>query len=229
VGCKACDFTGYRGRLPVVDIVEVSKPLREAVAQGETRLSVLESLRQGGLKSLAASAAQRVVSGDTTVNEAMETVGPSFWGDLAAHYGVGFNADTDIDFTPQIVSGQAVLVITQDAALADQLAPAMEREGLRLVVAQTAEDAGACLHKDEDIAFIIGDVDDHLTLPQAVQHLANNRLHIAWARLPSAVLIAPPLMYQRDELLGSGVLGELMAKPMDLTAIKSLIRRSRAR
>jgi len=228
-GCKACDFTGYRGRLPVVDIVEMSKPLREAVAQGETRLSALESLRDGGLKSLAASAAQRVISGDTTISEAMETVGPSFWMDLAAHYGVAFQDDPELDFVPQIVSGQAVLLMSQDPALATKLAPALELEGLRLVVANTAEDAAVCLRKDEDIAFIIGDVDDHLNLQEATRHLANNRLHIAWARLPSVVLVAAPLMYQREALLGSGVMGELMAKPVDLDALTRLIRRSKAR
>jgi type II secretory ATPase GspE/PulE/Tfp pilus assembly ATPase PilB-like protein len=229
VGCKACDFTGYRGRLPVVDIVEVSKPLREAIAQGETRLSVLEGLREGGLKSLAASGAQRVISGDTTVAEVMETVGPSFWADIAAHYGAAFTDNPELDTVSQIVGGQGVLLMSQDPALAAQLAPAMELEGLRLVVAKTAEEARECLRLDEDIAFIIGDVDDRFTLQQATQHLANNRLHIAWARLPAVVLVAAPLMYQRDELLGSGVLGELMPKPVDLAALKLLIRRSQAR
>ena len=229
VGCKACDFTGYRGRLPVVDIVEVSKSLREAIAQGETRLSVLESLRQGGLKSLAASGAQRVISGDTTVSEVMETVGPSFWADIAEHYGVTFDDSPEIDFTPRIAAGQGVLLMTHDTSLPDQLAPAVASEGLRLVVAHTAEEAGECLRKDEDIAFIIGDVDDGLTLAQAAEHLANNRLHIAWARLPAVVLVAAPLMSQRDQLFQSGVLGELMPKPLDVEALKLLIRRSQAR
>jgi hypothetical protein len=102
-------------------------------------------------------------------------------------------------------------------------------EGLRLVLAKTAEEAGHCLRKDEDIAFIIGDVDERLSLQEATQQLANNRLHIAWARLPSVVLVAAPLMYQREELLGSGVMGELMVKPVDQDALRRLIRRSKAR
>ena len=181
------------------------------------------------MKSLAASGAQRVISGDTTVAEVMETIGPSFWADIAAHYGAAFTDNPELDIVSQIVGGQGVLLMSQDPALADQLAPVMELEGLRLVVAKTAEEARECLRRDEDIAFIIGDVDDRFTLQQATQHLANNRLHIAWARLPAVVLVAAPLMYQRDELLGSGVLGELMPKPVDLAALKLLIRRSQAR
>lgn len=228
VGCKECDFTGYRGRLPVVDIVEVNKPLREAIAQGETRLSVFEGLRQGGLKSLAASGAQRVISGDTTVSEVLDTVGPTFWADMAEHYGVSFSDNPELDISPEIFGGQGVLLMSQDQGLAAMLAPAMDMEGLRLVVAKTAEEAHECLRKDEDIAFIIGDVDDGLTIQQSKQHLANNRLHFAWARLPSVVLVSPKLMAQSDELIASGVLGELMSKPVDLEKLRRFIRRSQA-
>lgn len=228
-GCKMCDFTGYRGRLPVVDIVEMNKDLRDAVAQGECRLSVLEGLRKGGLKSLAASGAQRVMSGDTTVAEVMETVGPGFWSELAAHYGRSFEDDGDADFTPQIVSGQAVLLMSQDAELARQIGEALEQDGLRLVIADTAEAAQACLRRDEDIAFIVGDVDDRLDLQQAAEHLRNNRQNIAWARLPSVVLVTAPLMGQREALLGSGVLGDLMAKPVDALALRAHIRRAHSR
>ena len=66
VGCKHCDYTGFRGRLPIVDIVEVSPHLRDAIAQGESRLAALEEVRESGLKSLAASGAMRIISGDTT-------------------------------------------------------------------------------------------------------------------------------------------------------------------
>lgn len=229
VGCKMCDFTGYRGRLPVVDIVEMNKGLRDAVAQGECRLSVLEDLRKGGLKSLAASGAQRVISGDTTVAEVMETVGPGFWSELAAHYGRSFEDDGDADFAPQIVSGQAVLLMSQDAGLARQIGAVLETDGLRLVLAGSADAAEACLRRDEDIAFIVGDVDEQLGLQQAAELLRTNRQHIAWARLPSVVLVAAPLMSQREALLGSGVMGDLMAKPLDGVALRAHIRRAHSR
>ncbi len=229
VGCKSCDFTGYRGRLPLVDIVEVSKSLRDAIAQGESRISVLDGLRTGGLKSLSASGAQRIISGDTTVGEVMETVGPSFWNDLAQHYGGTFDESPELDIAPQMGKGQAVLLISEDTKLPAQLLPAMEDDGLRLVIAKTADEAQASLRSDENIAFIIGDIDDQLTLQQSIEHLANNRLHIAWARLPSVVFVPASLTSKTEELMGSGVMGELMSKPIDLGTLKSLIRRAQAR
>ena len=229
VGCKACDFSGYRGRLPVVDIVEMNKGLRDAISSGETRLANLESLRQGGLRSLAASGAQRIISGDTTVQEVMETVGPGFWSELAQHYGSIFSGDMELPSPSQVMTGQGVLLISTDTAMAETLRPALETVGLRLLLAASAEQAQACLRKDEDIAFIIGDVSESLSLEQATAHLSNNRLNIAWARLPSLVLISSALLSQKAALIGSGVMGELMTKPVDVDALLLHIRRSQAR
>lgn len=36
VGCAACAGTGYRGRLPVIEVLEVDEPLREAIREGAT-------------------------------------------------------------------------------------------------------------------------------------------------------------------------------------------------
>ena len=229
VGCKACDFTGYRGRLPVVDIVEMNKRLRDAVSSGETRLANLESLREGGLRSLAGSGAPRVISGDTTVAEVQDTVGPGFWSELAQHYGTIFSGDLELPPPSHVMTGQGVLLMSTDAALAATLQPVLETVGLRLLVVATAELAQACLRKDEDIAFIIGDVPESLSLEQAVAHLSDNRLNIAWARLPALVLISSALIEQRAALIDSGVMGELMAKPVDLQALLHYIRRSQAR
>jgi CheY-like chemotaxis protein len=229
VGCKACDFTGYRGRLPVVDIVEMNKRLRDAVSSGETRLANLESLREGGLRSLAGSGAPRVISGDTTVLEVMDTVGPGFWAELAQHYGSIFNGDMELPPPSHVMTGQGVLLMSTDAALADTLKPALEAVGLLMLVVANAEQAQACLRKDENIAFIIGDVPESLSLEQAVAHLSNNRLNIAWARLPALVLISNALLDQRAALIASGVMGELMAKPVDMQALLQYIRRSQAR
>jgi len=229
VGCKACDFTGYRGRLPLVEIVEMNQRLRDAIASGETRLADLDSLRQGGLRSLAGSGAPRVISGDTTVLEILNTVGPGFWAELAKQYGSRFSDDMELPAPSSVMTGQGVLLMSTDAELAATLQPVLSTAGLRLVVAATADQAQACLHKDENIAFIIGDVPESMSFKQAVDHLSHNRLNIAWARLPAVVLIPSAMFEQKATLVDSGVLGELMAKPVDEQALLQYIRRSQAR
>jgi type IV pilus assembly protein PilB len=229
VGCKQCDYTGYRGRLPIVDIVEMTKGLRDAVALGESRLAELEKLREGGLKSLAASGSLRVISGDTTVREVMDAVGPSFWPELAEHYG-SFSYTGALDISPsQITAGQGVLVMSADADLAKQLEPVLQDEGLRIVVATSAEQARELLTRDEDIAFIVGDVPDNASLDEATDLLRRNRLHISWARLPSIVLLPAHLKKYETTLRESGVMGMFMSKPVAPSAILAHIRRAQAR
>jgi len=229
VGCAHCDFTGYRGRLPIIEIILMNKRLRDAIAQGEGQLAVLEGLRDGGLRSLAASGAQRVISGDTTVSEVMAVVGPGFWPELAQHFGTVLQTDIDLqDEAPGSV-GQGILLMSPDAALAAQLAPGLEAEGLRLVQAATAEEAKLQLQRDEDIVFIIGDLEEGIGLQAAVQRLQHNRLHISWARLPSVVLIPATLAGREAELRASGVMADFLAKPVTLEAVRSQVRQAQAR
>jgi type IV pilus assembly protein PilB len=229
IGCEQCDYTGYRGRLPIVDIIEMNKGLRDAVAHGESRLSELEKLREGGLKSLAASGSVRIISGDTTVREVMETVGPGFWTELAEHYGSSLFADS-MDIGPsQIMAGQGVLVMSSDPGLASELETVAQEEGLRVVFAATAAQAQELLKRDEDIAFIIGDVPDEATLGDAIELLRINRLHVSWARLPSVVFLPARLATHEAALQLSGVLAAFMIKPVVPADLRTHIRRARAR
>jgi len=229
IGCEQCDMTGYRGRLPIVEVVELDRRLRDAIAAGETRLDVLEGLREGGLKSLAASGSLRVISGDTTVAEVVEAVGPGFWRELSAHYGhtgaTGIEAlDDHHDH-----AGHAVLFIGDDAAVAAQMGVAVAAEDLRLVQVRDAEAAHAALVADEDIAYIVGDVPDSQTLDQTLAQLSHNRLHISWARLPAVVLLPQTLMARQAELVDSGVMGSFLPKPVSPTDLAAFVRRARAR
>lgn len=229
VGCKACGFTGFHGRLPIVDIIEMNKGLRDAVAMGESRLSVLETLRANDLKSLAVSGSGRVISGDTTVAEVMAAVGPSFWPELAEHYGAVCFQDT-LDLTPTaIVAGQSVMLIGEDATLAERLEIALEQEGLHLDHVVDAESARALLEKKEDIAFILGDLPDGLALSEAIERLRRNRLHISWARLPALVMIPQSLAGQEQALRESGVMAGFMDKPVDMPMLLDYIWHARAR
>ena len=229
VGCKQCDYTGYRGRLPIVDIIEMTKGLRDAVALGESRLAELDKFREGGLKSLAASGSMRVISGDTTVREVMEAVGPSFWPELAEHYGAVCFEDA-LELTPHSISaGQGVLLIGDDPAQAAAIEAALAPDGLHLVIAQNAEQAHELLDKHDDIAFIVGDLPGDVTLEDAIERLRRNRLHISWARLPALVLLPPALAGQEEALRESGVMAAFMDKPFDPDALVHHIQHAQAR
>ncbi|MEL0169318.1 MAG: GspE/PulE family protein [Pseudomonadaceae bacterium] len=229
VGCKVCRYTGYLGRLPVVEIVEMSKRLRDGVAMGEARLAELNQLREGGLRLLAASGSVRIISGDTTVSEVMSVVGPAFWGELAEHYGTVCFADSLALEPRQLKAGQGVLLVTPQPGLSVQVETALADEGIYVVTAGSAEQAHHLLEQDEDIAFIVFDLAEQVTLEQAVSQLSLNRLHTSWARLPALVLLPAHLVAAESELRESGVLAAMMKKPLDSAALLAHLRRIQAR
>jgi type IV pilus assembly protein PilB len=229
VGCAQCDFTGFRGRLPIVDIIEIDTRLRDAIATGEARLSALDGLREGGLKSLAVSGSLRVISGDTTVREVMDSVGPSFWNELAAHYGSYFSADQLESIPLNAAQGQGVLLLSRDRALAAQLAEHFAANDMRLVVADELAAAEALLHQDEDICFIIGDAPGEATAESLGAQLQEGRRHVAWARLPSAVLIPPALEPAIESFKAAGAMAAFITKPADPEQLLARIRRAQAR
>jgi type II secretory ATPase GspE/PulE/Tfp pilus assembly ATPase PilB-like protein len=229
VGCKVCDFTGYHGRVPVVDIVEMNQGLRDAIATGETRIAALSALRTGGLQSLAVSGSLRIISGDTTVSEVMEVVGPGFWPELAAQHGAVL-AQQSMDLMAQdIAAGQAVLLITERGELRKDLEQALQLLGLRLIVCETPESAGELLRSNEDIAFILGEVPEGYLLAQLEGALQAFRLHVAWARLPTLVVLPSALADHEEVLRQSGSMAEFLTRPVSAQQIVDHIRRSHAR
>ena len=87
----------------------------------------------------------------------------------------------------------------------------------------------ACLQKDERILFTVGDLDERLTLQQAIDITRDNRQHISWARLPSILLLPQTLAAHEAELQVSGVLAHCLVKPVQIDALVQYIRRARSR
>jgi type II secretory ATPase GspE/PulE/Tfp pilus assembly ATPase PilB-like protein len=229
VGCKSCDFTGYHGRIPVVDIVEMNLGLRDAIATGETRIAALSALRTGGLQSLAISGSHRIISGDTTVNEVMEVVGPSFWPELAAEHGAELAQQAMDLMAQEIAPGQAVLLVSRGGDLREGLEQALQDLGLRMITCETPDTAGDLLHANEDIAFVLGEVPEDYPRAQLEAELQAYRIHLSWARLPTLVVLPTELAGQEETLRQSGSMAEFLTRPVSTRQVVDHIRRSHAR
>jgi general secretion pathway protein E/type IV pilus assembly protein PilB len=79
VGCPACDFRGYRGRLAIMELVRIDPALDELIHQGASLGRLRAALRAGGHASLAEDGIRRVLDGSTSLAELTRVV------DLAAH------------------------------------------------------------------------------------------------------------------------------------------------
>jgi len=86
VGCSDCNQTGYSGRLPVVEIIEVSDEIQAVLRDSSGDLAQLEILAlANGTRFLAESLADRIDEGSTTVGEVIRVYGRSFFSKLD-HY-----------------------------------------------------------------------------------------------------------------------------------------------
>lgn len=74
-GCSTCNFTGYRGRMAITEVLEVDDRIREMILDGASTTSVQEAAVESGLKTLRENGLKAVFDGVTSVEELLrETI-----------------------------------------------------------------------------------------------------------------------------------------------------------
>jgi len=72
-GCGACGKSGYKGRMPIFEILEMTTELRKEIISGESSAKLKQTATQNGLVTLRGSALSRLRDGLTTVEEVVNT------------------------------------------------------------------------------------------------------------------------------------------------------------
>jgi 8-oxo-dGTP pyrophosphatase MutT (NUDIX family) len=67
--CRSCDGTGFRGRLPIAEVLTGSADFEARVAAGDTVERISEAARSAGMRSLWGSGLAHVAAGSTTIEE----------------------------------------------------------------------------------------------------------------------------------------------------------------
>lgn len=75
MGCPHCRNTGYFGRLPVYEMLLVDRDLADAIASDASRAQLRERALAAGMRPILTLARQRVLEGDTTMDEILRAVG----------------------------------------------------------------------------------------------------------------------------------------------------------
>jgi len=74
-GCERCNFTGYRGRMAITEILDVDDRMRELILQGASTTALQEAAIEGGLITLRENGLRAVFDGSTTAEEVLrETI-----------------------------------------------------------------------------------------------------------------------------------------------------------
>jgi type IV pilus assembly protein PilB len=74
-GCDACSGTGYRGRMGIHEVLEVTDDIRELISQRATALKIKETALKNGMVTLQESAIRKLLAGSTTAEEVIRVTG----------------------------------------------------------------------------------------------------------------------------------------------------------
>ena len=69
VGCEICNFTGYRGRTSIHELLDVTDNIRELILDRRPGSEIRRAARAEGLISLREAAVSRISEGVTTLHE----------------------------------------------------------------------------------------------------------------------------------------------------------------
>jgi len=71
VGCKECDFTGYKGRQAIGELFIIDDNVKEMMKDGLNDHQVREAMKKNGMKTIADKLKDMLVSGRTSYEEAV--------------------------------------------------------------------------------------------------------------------------------------------------------------
>lgn len=73
-GCEICKGTGYQGRSGIFELLYVDDAVREMIVKRKSAVEIKETARKAGMKTLQEDCLDKVLSGFTTVEEAIRVV-----------------------------------------------------------------------------------------------------------------------------------------------------------
>ena len=73
-GCSSCNFTGYRGRLAIHEVVPIDEGLRRMITNQATESEMVDYAKSQGATFLLADGLEKVAAGLTTTEEILRTV-----------------------------------------------------------------------------------------------------------------------------------------------------------
>jgi type IV pilus assembly protein PilB len=70
-GCRTCSETGYKGRVAVYEVMELTEELKEFVLNGASSMELKREAIRGGMTTLRRSALNKLMEGTTTLSEVL--------------------------------------------------------------------------------------------------------------------------------------------------------------
>lgn len=188
-GCPKCNFTGYLGRMPIAEVIEMDDPLRTALINHQTDFLSLQRTLSPHWDSISMRALGRIVSGDTTAEEAYAVLGMTFWNDLARRLGRTLPIQETLTQATQRANEQYVstIVVSRDKPVALAVSALLNSSGFESMIEAEPHEARRLIERSPGVQLLILD----LRQPQGDQlsFIRELRASLAWSGLPVIVLM----------------------------------------
>ena len=153
VGCKRCGNTGYRGRLPLIEVAVITPALADMIAGGATAHALQRAAMSQGMASMRDVAVARLRRGETTLQEIERVIGDQIE-DSEEHRG----------------GPPSILVVNADPAWRRMARALLEGGGFRVTEAVDPVQAMQLMSTGEEFALMVTD----LMMPALMAPQANN-------------------------------------------------------
>ena len=155
MGCKRCGNSGYRGRLPLIEVAVITPTLSDMIAAGAPVHTLQRAAIAQGMAPMRDVAVARVRRGETTLQEIERVVGE----------------DIEEQTDPNKEAGPAsILIVNADPAWRRMARALLESAGLKVSEAVDAMQAMQLMSKGEEFSLMITDLmSPALLMPGATQ------------------------------------------------------------
>ena len=211
VGCPECGFTGYRGRLPVNEVLVGGPRLQQAIEEGKGWATLSRVAAQGGMRSLHEVGLEWVTQARTTLVEVERVLGQ------------GLEEDSiEVEAGPP-----RILLVDDDEDARLMVRKLLEHDGYQVEEAEDGNRALDVLKNDKEFQLIVLD----LAMPgmDGREVLQNVRGSVETAALPVLVRTGTGSNTIETELLEAGA-DDYVGKSMDperfMARVRAVLRRS---
>ncbi|WP_157497171.1 GspE/PulE family protein [Hahella ganghwensis] len=224
-GCELCNYSGFRGRVPVLEVLEPDSDMAAAIAEGAVSVDQLERVQNTTRLSLPSAAARRIVSGETTVSEAARVVGRKFWSSCARDYDGQMPSAGQLNSIGAEVSHSkaGILLAGQASAFSSQFRQSLSSAWFDVYIATNPAEAKACLKEHDHIVVVLLDIPDEQEDDAILQYVSDYRVHMAWSLLPALMLLPANRPGIDEKLRAAGATSKSVFKPVSEEDVISVI------
>jgi type II secretory ATPase GspE/PulE/Tfp pilus assembly ATPase PilB-like protein/ActR/RegA family two-component response regulator len=148
-GCEACGNTGFRGRLPVLEVAVLTPEMSELIRQGASARQLVDAARAAGMRPMRDVAAECVRTGLTTLEEIDRVLGES--AQVAA-------PEPTTGPVPEAEKPTTILLVDDDSLVRTLARQLLERQGYQVVEAADGASGLKELLKGEGVDLVVLDL-----------------------------------------------------------------------